>query len=141
MALHVLYGYDTPYQLDKLPELGALLSELSNVPIARNKPVLGSANFTRESGIGINFVVHDPLVMFGTHPQLTGRKGEVVLGKKSGKASVLYKLEELKLGTASDEEVSEILDAVKTLGITKRDILTDEEFSKIVQGTVAGRKG
>lgn len=141
MALHVLYGYDTPYRLDKLTELGALLSELSNVPIARNKPILGSANFTRESGIGINFVVHDPLVMFGTHPQLTGRKGEVVLGKKSGKASILYKLEELKLGTASDDEVSEILEAVKAQGISKRDILTDEEFCVIAQGVTGARKG
>lgn len=136
MALHILYGYETNYRLDKLTELGALLSDLSNVPIPRNKPVLGSANFTRESGIGINFVIHDPLVMFGTHPQLTSRKGEVVLGKKSGKASILYKLEELKLGQASEQELSEILDAVKKKGISKRDILTDDEFRKIVEGVL-----
>ncbi|WP_163269395.1 2-isopropylmalate synthase [Chelativorans alearense] len=139
MVLHILYGYDTPYRLDKLTELGDLLSELSNVPIARNKPVLGSANFTRESGIGINFVVHDPLIMFGTHPQLTGRRGEVVLGKKSGKASIHYKLEELKLGEANEDEVAEILDTVKKKGIAKRDILTDEEFRQIVGGVFSAR--
>jgi len=86
-------------------------------------------------------VVHDPLVMFGTHPALTGRKGEVVLGKKSGRASILYKLEELGLGNASDEQVAEMLDAVKKKGIAKRDILIDEEFREIVAGVTAAPAG
>lgn len=140
IGLHILYGYDTNYQLDKIPELGELISRLANIPIARNKPVLGSGNFTRESGIGINYVMHDPLVMFGTHPALTGRRGEVVLGKKSGKASITYKLEELGLGDVSDDLNAAILAEVKQAGIAKRDILTDEEFSAIVtkvRGTAA----
>lgn len=132
LGLDLLYGYDTGYKLDKLPELGDLLAELSNVPIARNKPVLGSGNFIRESGIGIQYVMHDPLVMFGTHPALTGRVGEVVLGKKSGKASIVYKLDQLGLGEANDEQYAEILSRVKQAGIKKRDILSDEEFIAIV---------
>ncbi len=52
-----------------------MLSEIANIPIARNKPVLGSGNFIRESGIGIQYVMNDPLVMFGTHPALTGQVG------------------------------------------------------------------
>lgn len=133
LGLDLLYGYDTGYKLDKLPELGELLSRLANVPIARNKPILGSGNFTRESGIGINYVMHDPLVMFGTHPSLTGRAGEVVLGKKSGKASIAYKLEELGLGESDEAETAEILDDVKQAGIKKRDILSDDEFKAIVE--------
>lgn len=139
LGLDLLYGYDTGYKLDRLPELGALLSRLANVPIARNKPILGAGNFTRESGIGINFVMHDPLVMFGTHPALTGRQGEVVLGKKSGKASIKYKLDALGLGEADEDETSEILDLVKQAGIKKRDILSDEEFKTIVE-TLRSRK-
>lgn len=138
LGLHLLYGYDTPYRMERLPELGTLISRCSNIPIARNKPVLGASNFTRESGIGINFVMHDPLVMFGTHPALTGRTGEVVLGKKSGKASILYKLDELGLGEASDEQAADMLERVKAAGIAKRDILSDDEFRAIVD---AVRKG
>ncbi len=137
LGLHLLYGYDTHYRLDKLPELGALLSELSNVTIARNKPVLGHGNFIRESGIGIQYVMHDPLVMFGTHPALTGRAGEVVLGKKSGKASVTYKMQELGLGELSDAEAGDVLMQVKSRGIEKRDILSDDEFRAIVDGVRA----
>lgn len=139
LGLDLLYGYDTGYRLDKLPELGALLSELSNIPIARNKPVLGSGNFIRESGIGIQYVMHDPLVMFGTHPALTGRSGEVVLGKKSGKASVTYKLAELGLGEVGDDQAVQILDRVKAMGIAKRDILNDTEFREIVSNIRAQR--
>ena len=109
-----------------------MLAELSNISIARNKPVLGMGNFIRESGIGIQYVMNDPLVMFGTHPSLTGRSGEVVLGKKSGKASIVYKLGELGLGEANDDQVDEMLLKVKQMGIEKRDILSDDEFRSIV---------
>ena len=76
--------------------------------------------------------MEDLLVIFGTHPALTGRSGEVVLGKKSGKASILYKLGELGLGEADDEQVTEMLTRVKQKGIAKRDILDDAEFMSIV---------
>ena len=75
--------------------------------------------------------MHDPLVMFGTHPAFTGREGEVVLGKKSGKASIDYKLNQLGLGEANDEQNAKILDLVKQAGIKKRDILSDDEFKSI----------
>jgi len=132
LGLDLLYGYETGYRLDKLPELGDMLAELSNIDIARNKPVLGSGNFIRESGIGIQYVMEDPLVMFGTHPQLTGRAGEVVLGKKSGKASIVYKLGELGLGEANDDQLAVMLAEVKQYGIEKKDILNDDEFKSIV---------
>ncbi len=132
LGLDLLYGYETGYRLDKIPELGDMLAKMSNIEIARNKPVLGSGNFIRESGIGIQYVMEDPLVMFGTHPQLTGRTGEVVLGKKSGKASIVYKLGELGLGEADDDQVTAMLTEVKQQGIQKRDILSDSEFKAIV---------
>lgn len=137
LGLDLLYGYDTGYRLELLPELADLVSQVSNIPIARNKPVLGHGNFIRESGIGIQYVMHDPLVMFGTHPKLTGRTGQVVLGKKSGKASVQYKLEELGISGVGDEKLDDILGAVKEKGIAKKDILTDEEFVAIVKSIAA----
>jgi len=138
VALHVLYGYETPYRLDRLPELGALVSRLSNRPIALNKPILGAHNFTRESGIGVDLVVKKPLAMFGTHPALTGRSGEVVLGKKSGKASITYSLEQLGVAGASDDAVGEMLRIVKERSIAKRALVTLEEFREIAERVLAG---
>jgi isopropylmalate/homocitrate/citramalate synthase len=136
VALHVLYGYETQYKLDKLPELGELVSRISNFPIAANKPILGDRNFTRESGIGVDLVVKEPLAMFGTHPALTGRRGEVVLGKKSGKASITYNLEQMGITNADDEAVGEMLKRVKDKGIAKRGLVTPEEFQEIVDGVL-----
>ena len=132
MGLHLLYGYDTQYKLDKIPELAEMIAAKSNIPIARNKPVLGHGNCIRESGIGINYVLNDPLVMFATHPSLTGKQGEVVLGKKSGKASIIYKMGELGMGELEDDKIAAILDAVKKAGIAKRDVLSNKEFANIV---------
>jgi len=140
VALHVLYGYDTKYNLAKLPELGELVSRISKFPIAANKPILGDRNFTRESGIGVDLVVKEPLAMFGTHPALTGRKGEVVLGKKSGKLSITYNLEKLGITDADDEAIGEMLKRVKDKGIEKRGLLTDEEFREIVDSVVVAKR-
>ena len=137
VALHVLYGYDTQYKLSKLPELGELVSRISRFDTAVNKPILGDRNFTRESGIGVDLVVKEPLAMFGTHPALTGRRGDVVLGKKSGKASITYHLEEMGIAGVDDEAVAEMLRLVKHRGIEKRGLLSPEEFRAIVEGVLA----
>jgi isopropylmalate/homocitrate/citramalate synthase len=137
VALHVLYGYDTHYQLDKLPELGDLVRRLSNLPIAVNKPILGSRNFTRESGIGVDLVVKQPLAMFGTHPALTGRAGDVVLGKKSGKASITYTLEQMGITGTSDAAINEMLQLVKERSIEKRGLITPDEFRDIADRVMA----
>lgn len=137
VALHVLYGYDKQYKLDKLPELGELLRRITGLPIAVNKPILGARNFTRESGIGVDLVVKEPLAMFGTHPSLTGRSGEVVLGKKSGKASITYNLEKLGFDVSDDAAINEMLRQVKDQGIAKRGLVSDDEFRKIAESVMA----
>jgi isopropylmalate/homocitrate/citramalate synthase len=140
VALHVLYGYETQYKLDKIPELGELVRHISNLPIAVNKPILGARNFTRESGIGVDLVVKEPLAMFGTHPALTGRSGEVVLGKKSGKLSITYNLEQMGITGVDDETVGEMLKRVKDKGIEKRGLLTPDEFKEIVDSVLTVKK-
>jgi methanogen homocitrate synthase len=140
VALHVLYGYNTQYNLAMLPELGELVSRISRFETAVNKPILGERNFTRESGIGVDLVVKEPLAMFGTHPALTGRRGEVVLGKKSGKASITYNLEQMGIKGTDDEAIAEMLKQVKDKGIEKRGLLSPDEFKEIVDGVLAVRK-
>jgi methanogen homocitrate synthase len=73
--------------------------------------------------------------MFGTHPALTGRTGDVVLGKKSGTASVTYHLEQMGITDASDDAVKEILAQVKALGIRKKGLVTIDEFRRLAEST------
>ena len=132
VGLHILLGMDTNYRFDKILPLCELVREISGVNPPNNKPIIGESNYTRESGIGIDLVMKNPLAMFATAPRFTGREGKVVLGKKSGKASVVYTLEKLGIKNISDETITEILQAVKAQGAEKRALLTIEEFKKIV---------
>jgi methanogen homocitrate synthase len=132
MALGLLYHEGKDYDIGALKELSALVAGFSGIGIARNKPVVGEENFTRESGIGVNLVVENPLAMFAVHPSLLGKQGRVVLGKKSGKLSVIYKLAELGLGELDDALSSTVLAEVKRLGNEKRGLVSDEEFRAIV---------
>jgi len=132
VGLHVLLGFETHYRFDRIGPLCKLVRDLSGVQIANNKPVIGEENYTRESGIGVDLVIKNPLVMFATTPQLFGREGKVVLGKKSGKASITYTLEKLGIKNVSDEEVIDILKEVKTRGTEKRALLSMDEFKEIV---------
>ncbi len=131
MAMKILLGMDNGYDLKKLQSLSDFISKCSGVPVSRNKPCVGAANYVRESGIGVDLVVNKPLAMFATDPRYFGKEGSVVLGKKSGKLSVEYSLDKMGL-KASNDQVAEILDRVKALGTTKKGLLTEGEFSDIV---------
>ena len=138
IGLQMLLGIETNYKFDKLLSLCKLAEELSGVKPATNKPVIGVGNYTRESGIGVDLVMKTPLAMFATAPQFFGREGEVVLGKKSGKASITYTLEKLGIQDVSDAAVTEILMDVKAKGTEKRALLTLDEFKEILAGKGIG---
>jgi isopropylmalate/homocitrate/citramalate synthase len=133
LALELLYGQKTGCDIAGLGALSTLVEGISGIKLAQNKPVVGTENYTRESGIGVNLVVEQPLAMFATHPALFGRTGRIVLGKKSGKPSVVYKLAELGLGELDDAQASAALAEVKRLGNDKRGLVTDDEFRSIVK--------
>ena len=132
LAMKVLLGMENNYDMVKMLELCVLVEKISGVPIAPNKPFAGARNYTRESGIGVDLVVKQPLAMFATAPEYFGRKGDIVLGKKSGKASITYFLDIMGI-EASDDQVQDVLQQVKALGEKKKGLLTTDEFETIVQ--------
>ncbi len=132
-GLHIMLGMNTNYNLDRVISLCRTVQEISGISPATNKPVIGEGNYTRESGIGVDLVMKKPLAMFATDPNLTGREGKVVLGKKSGKASIKYTLEKLGIQDISDETIMEILKEVKLKGLEKRALIDIIEFKEIVR--------
>jgi methanogen homocitrate synthase len=134
VALKTLYGYEWGFQFGRLAELSELVQRLSGFPLAPNKPIVGSGNFTRESGIGIDMVYREPLAMFSLNPRFVGQQPRAVLGKKSGYASVTTKLSELGLNYAEDKpKFEQVLQRVKQLGTEKKGLVTDDEFRAIVK--------
>jgi methanogen homocitrate synthase len=134
VALRTLYGYDWGFKYEKLAELSAVTLQLTGFAMAPNKPIVGSGNFTRESGIGIDMVLHQPLAMFSLNPAFVGQRPKAVLGKKSGYPSVITKISELGLDYPEDKEKFElVLQKIKQLGTSKKGLVTDEEFKAILK--------
>ena len=130
MCMKIMMDMPNDYKIEKLDWMCKEVEKISGVRLANNKPVAGIRNYTRESGIGIDLVVKQPLAMYATDPRYFGREGDIVLGKKSGKGSIEYYLDKLNL-SATPEQVTAILAKVKEKGIEKKGLLTEEEFLDI----------
>jgi methanogen homocitrate synthase len=134
VALRTLYGYDWGFKYHRLAELSAVTQALTGFPMPPNKPIVGSGNFTRESGIGIDMVYQQPLAMFSLNPVFVGQQPKAVLGKKSGYASVTTKIKELGLQYPENKEKFEVvLQKVKQLGLEKKGLVTDDEFRSLLK--------
>jgi methanogen homocitrate synthase len=137
VVMQVLYGVDLGIKMDQLVELSQLTERLGGIKLPRNKPIVGEACFTRETGLFMDVLRETPLAIFPLHAEVLGREFEIVLGKKSGKASINVKLEEAGL-EATDEEIQEILAEVKNRAISRKELIPDTEFREIVEGIIEG---
>lgn len=132
VGLRMLLGLDLGIDIAKLVDLSNLVADYTGFGFAVNKPIIGTANFTRESGIGADTLLSNPLAMFAINPYYLGRQPQLVMGKKSGMTSINMKLHELSINL--DEEAKKgLLNDVKNLGIEKKRVLTDQEFLKLVK--------
>ena len=145
VALKLLYGVDSNVKFDKLRSLSKLVEELSLVRMPPEKPITGDNLFTTESGIIAGWwskleELNMPLEMFPFLPQFTGHpnKVNIVLGKKSGRDSITYKVKKLNI-ELSEDKIDKVLTIVKETSEDKKRILTDQEFIKIVKDVSAGR--
>lgn len=115
MALEKLYGYDTGIDKSRIYALSTLVSQLTKIPLAANKPIVGGMAFTHESGIHAHGLQRDPTTYEPMSPETVGRKRRIVLGKHSGTASVQSALKELGYDP-SDKHLTEIVTRVKKVG-------------------------
>lgn len=133
ISAKALYGLDSNIKFNKLFDLSRQVLEISKFQIAPSKPIIGDRAFTRESGMGVDLVKTQPLALFGVTPSFVGQKPRYVLGKKSGLASVVMKLDDLGMPQLDDEKKALVLNKIKTLSLEKRGLVSDEEFVAIVK--------
>ena len=115
MSLETLYGYKTGIDTRKIYPLSTLVSRLTGVPFATNKPIVGTMAFTHESGIHAHGLFRDTRTYEPITPESVGRTRRIVLGKHSGSASVKAALTELGYNP-NPRQLEEIVKRVKTLG-------------------------
>jgi isopropylmalate/homocitrate/citramalate synthase len=136
ISLLTLYGQDLGLKVEKLYEVAHLVAELTGYRLPQNKPIIGESLYTIESGIVAAWqeVCRDSLAteVFPLHWNLVGQQAPtIVLGKGSGRPSVQHWLT-LMGKKATEEQIDEILVKVKEKSLTKKGLLTEEEFQEIV---------
>jgi methanogen homocitrate synthase len=130
-----LYGLDFNIDMKKIYSASKLVEKISKIPISPLKPVIGENVFMRESGVTAAQLISYPPAVEGYSPEVLGRERGVLLSKKSGKRSVEYKLEKMNV-KASPEQVDEVLKEVKSLGLKKKGLVSDNELKEIVKKVI-----
>lgn len=133
LGLYLLYGIDTGVNYSKLHSVSQLLQKMTGVRVQPHKAVGGENAFTFEGGIGVAGLMSGDLVSQAYLPDLVGGRVRVLLGKKSGKESIKYKMEEMGL-KFEDSHISTLVQKVKDMAEAKGRSITDEEFLSMVRG-------
>ena len=126
LALELLYGVDTGFQFDRVRKASKRLREIAGYQLEPWKPVVGETLFVRETGaVAAQFHIPEAIEPYSSSILDTPRN--IVLGKKSGLASIKIKSEQLGLNVR-EADFPRLLNEVKSLAISKRRLVSDEEF-------------
>ena len=113
LGLETLYGIRTGIKTERLHELSRLVEELSGVPVAANKALVGYNAFSHEAGIHTHGILAHTLTYEPLQPATVGRQRKMILGKHTGKAALVEKLKERGI-SAPDPLLVELLRRVKS---------------------------
>jgi 2-isopropylmalate synthase len=117
-------GVTTNIHLDKLYATSRMLSEITGVPVAPNKAVVGANAFAHEAGIHQDGILKNPLTYEIISPEAVGvPKRSLVLGKHSGRNALRSALVEIGYDP-STEELDECYRRVVTLADESKNIHT-----------------
>lgn len=131
MALRVLYGLDLGINLNYLTETSQLIEQLSGIKLQRHKPVVGLNSFSYESGLVVSGFIEMNFTTEAYIPEIVGQQRHIVIGKKSGKASIEYKLKEMGL-VLSDADIELMVQKVKQCAIKQKSAISDEKFLELI---------
>jgi len=132
MALEALYKVSTGVNLKYIHETALLVEKLSGISIHPHKSVVGANAFAHETGITVSGVVKNPFTAEAYAPELVGQKRRLVLGKKSGLASIKAVLETDNI-KMSDDQAKLLLKKVKEYSIMKKGEVTNRELLEIAR--------
>ncbi len=131
--LEIMLGIKTGIALDKLKQLSHVVEERSGFRMPPNKPIVGDNAFARESGISVAGWAKYNLGSEPLLPEVVGNQHKVLVGKKSGRHAIEYKLKELGIAAnLSENEIKELVGEVKRFAELNKRALTDDEFAQLV---------
>ncbi|RME34068.1 MAG: hypothetical protein D6786_05960 [Gammaproteobacteria bacterium] len=131
LALSCLYRVPVALDLSRAREVSQYVQQAGGYSLEGWKPVVGEYLFTRESG-AVATQFHLPEAIEPYAAEIVGAPRRIVLGKKSGLASIDLKAAELGLEVPEGAREA-ILAEVKRRSVEKSGLISDEEFRQIVE--------
>jgi len=131
LTLELLYGADTGIYFERVRAASQRLRQIAGYQLEPWKSVVGQNLFVRETG-AVAAQFHTPEAIEPYSSSLLDTPRGIVLGKKSGIASIKLKCDELGL-TAPAATHARLLEEVKALALRQRRLLTDDEFRQLVR--------
>lgn len=131
VVLHTLYGVETGIRLEKIYEVSRLVEKLTGIIVPKNKAVVGDNAFSHESGIHVHGVIMSPETYEPIDPSMVGRRRRIILGKHSGKHSVVELARQFGVKLSNDQ-AEEVLEKIKIRGDLGYKI-SESEFLKILK--------
>ena len=129
VALRLHHGIDD-YDLSKLKDLSKLVETYSDVPVARNKAVVGKNAFAHESGIHVAAVLEEPRTYELYSPELVGAARHIIIGKHTGSKALKYITQRMGY-YLKDKELCDLSERVKLCSEFKHPIEC-EELRKLI---------
>lgn len=130
LALELLYEVETGFQFQRVRDASKRLREIAGYQLEPWKSLVGENLFVRETGaVAAQFHIPEAIEPYASSLLDTPRS--IVLGKKSGLASIKVKCEQLGLSVA-EERFPALLAEVKKLAIRKRQLVSDDEFRALL---------
>ena len=130
LALQALYKQPVAMNLEVAREISKLVQKAGGYTVDGWKPVVGEYLYTRESG-AVASQFHIPEAIEPYSADIVRAERRIVLGKKSGLASIALKLKELGLEVADDKHAA-ILNDVKVQATAAQRLMSDDEFRAVV---------
>lgn len=124
-ALHDHTPFRTQVREHELVDISRLVESFSGKRVASNKPICGANVFTQTAGIHADGDKKGELYVSALTPERFGRTRSYALGKLSGRASLDFNLQKMKL-TLTPEQHEAVLNRVIALGDAKNSVTADD---------------
>jgi len=131
MALMLVCGYNgDTINTQMFREVSQYVSRASGRELPIWKAIVGTNMFAHESGIHADGAIKDPKNYEAFDPKIVGLERQIVIGKHSGRASIINKFKEYNR-VLTDDEAKGILELVRSTSVRLKRTLFDKEVVQL----------
>lgn len=139
MGLLFVYDYEGKIDTKMFREVSEYVSRASGRLLPAWKAIVGDNMFAHESGIHADGAIKNPKNYEAFDPEVVGLERQIVIGKHSGRASIVNKFKEYGI-EVDNEESTAILEMVRASSVRLKRSLFDKEVVQLYKEYTRNKK-